>query len=1063
MRQILQSQSPGWDCLNGKPKHIRTFIALLFCLFSLHALAGVPPGRPNGAPPFALTVNGKITDDKGDALAGASVTEKGTKNSTLTKSDGTFTITVANERSKLVVSYVGYTVQEVSLTGNSGAVFVRMAPLNQTMEDVVIVGYGRQKKEGVVAAVSQTTGKVLERAGGVSNIGAALTGNVPGLITAQSTGLPGEEDPQILIRGRSTWNNSDPLVLVDGVERPMTSVDIGSVESVSVLKDASATAVFGSRGANGVILITTKRGQLGKASIRGTINTVMKRPSRLPGKMDSYDALSVRNEAIEYELALRPAGWVNYMPQDLLRKYRYPANQAEAERFPNVDWADALFHDYAMSYNANLNISGGTRFVKYFTSADFLHEGDLFKVYDNNRGYQPGFGFTRVNVRSNLDFNLTSSTLFKVNLSGSHGVRKSPWGFSGNQYGPWIDAYTTAPDVFLPKYSDGSWGFYAPNEGRAENSARSLAIGGVQYQTTTRLTTDFTLEQNLDRIIQGLRLSGTLSMDNTYVESNRGINDLFNDTQRKWIDPQTGLVIYKQAFDGVTNFDFQEGIKWAPAAGAVTGNQRRNFYQVQLNYAKTIARKHSVTAMGLMNRNITATNSEIPSFREDWVFRTTYTFNNKYSIEYNGAYNGSEKFSRENRFAFFSSGGVNWIVTNEKFMDNFPVLNLLKFRASYGQTGFDNVGGRWLYLTQWGYGGRSRLGITGEAAELSPYNWYRETAVGNPNVQWEVAEKFNFGTDFELFKGMIRGKVDLFQDKRSKILLANRPVPSYYGATPPVANLGRVNSKGYEVELHFNKTLGRNLRFWTDLNMTHTENRILEADNPALLPEYQKTEGKEIGQTYSYVSRGLYNNWDELYASTIHNTNDNQKLPGNYHIVDYNGDGIIDARDNIPYGYSGWPQNTYNATLGFDWKGLSVFVQFYAVNNATRQVVFNSLGSQSNVVYEEGSYWSKDNQDADVPMPRWLGTPAGYYRGTQYMYDGSYVRLKNAEISYTLSGGLLKRANLSSLRLYINGNNLYAWSKMPDDRESNFAGTGWASQGAYPTVKRYNLGANIIF
>jgi len=905
---------------------------------------------------------------------------------------------------------------------------------------------------------------VLERAGGVSNIGAALTGNVPGLITSQSTGLPGEEDPQIIIRGRSTWNNSNPLVLVDGVERPMTSVDIGSVETVTVLKDASATAVFGSRGANGVILITTKRGKTGKASIRGTVNTIMKVPSKLPGKLDSYDALRTRNEAIEYELALKPDAWNDYLPQAILNKYRNPANREEAERYPNVDWAKTLFKDYAMSHNANLNISGGTKFVKYFTSADFLHEGDLFKIYDNSRGYKPGFGFNRLNARTNLDFQLTPSTLFKVNLSGSYGVRKSPWGFSGNQYGAWIDAYTTAPDVFLPVYADGSWGYYAPNEGRAENSARSMAIGGVQYQTTTRITTDFSLDQNLDMFIKGLKFNGTVSMDNTFVESDRGINDLYNDTQRKWIDPETGAVVYKQAYDGVTNFDFQEGIKWAPAAGAVTGNQRRLFYQLQLNYAKTLAGKHALTAMGLLNRNITANGSMIPSYREDWVFRTTYSFDNKYTIEYNGAYNGSEKFSPQYRFAFFSSGGVNWLVSRENFMKHLPFVDLFKLRASYGQTGFDDVTGRFLYLTEWAYGGQSRLGMSSEAAELSPYNWYRESTVGNPNVQWEQADKMNVGVDLELFKGLVKAKVDMFQDKRSRILLANRTsVPSYYGATPPVANLGRVHSKGYEVELHLNYQLSKALRLWSDLNMTHTYNKVIDADNPALLPDYQKSEGKQIGQAYSYVSQGYYNTWDELYGSTMNNTNDNQKLPGNYYIVDYNGDGVIDAQDNIPYGHSGWPQNTYNATFGIDWKGLSAFVQFYGVNNTTRQVVFNSLGSQSHVVYDEGSYWSKNNVNGDVPMPRWLSTPAGYYRGNQYMYDGSYLRLKNAEIAYTINTGMVRKLGLESLRIYLNGNNLKVWSRMPDDRESNFAGTGWASQGAYPTLKRYNLGANITF
>lgn len=1042
--------------MNSKQKPLQWLLTAAVTLSM--ALVGAPLLAQD-----ARVVQGVVLDEKKLPVAGATVQVKQTTISTGTTQDGRFSLRVPADKHVLLISYVGMVTQEVNIR-NQSSVIINLKDSIVGLEDVVVVGYGRQKKESVVAAVATTTGKTLERAGGVSNIGAALTGNVPGLITAQSTGLPGEEDPQIIIRGRSTWNNSSPLILVDGVERPMNSVDIGSVETVTVLKDASATSVFGSRGANGVILITTKRGKTGKASIRGTVNTIMKVPSKLPGKADSYDALRTINEAIEYELALRPESWSQYYPQDIINKYRYPANLEEAERYPNVDWAKALFKDYAMSNNANINISGGTRFVKYFTSADFLHEGDLFKIYDNSRGYKPGFGFTRLNTRTNLDFQLTPSTLFKVNLSGSYGVRKSPWGFSGNQYGAWIDAYTTAPDVFLPVYADGSWGFYAPNEGRAENSARSLAIGGIQYQTTTRITTDFTLEQDLGMLVKGLRFNGTVSMDNTFIESNRGVNDLYNDVQRKWINPETGAVTYKQAFDGVTGFDFQEGTKWSPAGGDVSGNQRRLFYQLQLNYATNIAKKHGVTAMGLLNRNITANGSMIPSYREDWVFRTTYTYDNKYTIEYNGAYNGSEKFAPAYRFAFFSSGGVNWIVSKEKFMRDIAWLDLFKLRASYGQTGFDDVAGRFLYLTEWAYGGRARLGVTGEAAEQSPYNWYREATVGNPNVQWEQAEKFNIGADFELLKGFIRGKVDIFKDKRSKILLANRnSVPSYYGATPPVANLGKVNAQGYELELHFNYTTARNFRLWADLNMTHTKNRVIEADNPALLPAYQKSEGFQIGQAYSYVSRGYYNTWDELYGSTIHNANDNQKLPGNYYIVDYNGDGIIDAQDNIPYGHTGWPQNTYNATFGVDWKGLSAFVQFYGVNNVTRQVVFNSLGSQNHVVYDEGTYWSKDNPNADVPMPRWLSTPAGYYRGTQYMFDGSYLRLKNAEIAYTLSKGLVKRLGLESLRIYLNGNNLAVWSKMPDDRESNFAGTGWASQGAYPTVKRYNLGANITF
>lgn len=1008
----------------------------------------------------AQTVKGTVKSNTGETIPGATIVLKGTTRGVNTDASGEFSITCPPNQT-LVVSYVGYKTKEV-VVGAKTTINVVLEESLSELNEVVVVGYGRQRKEGVVASVTQTTNKELERAGGVSSIGAALTGNVPGLITNASTGLPGAEDPQILIRGRSSWNNSEPLILVDGVERPMTSVDISSVETITVLKDASATAVFGSRGANGVILITTKRGQTGKASIRATVNTIVKAPSKLPKKYDAYDALRIRNEAIEYELATRPEGWRNYLPEAILDKYRNPANLEEAERYPNVNWEEALFKSHAISNNANLNISGGTNLVKYFTSADFLQEADLFKVYDNRRGYQQGFGFNRLNVRSNLDFQLTKSTVLKTNLSGSYGIRKSPWGFSGSQYGPWIDAYNAAPDLFLPKYADGSWGFYAPNQARAENSALSLAIGGVQYQTTARITTDFTLEQDLDMLVKGLRAAGTVSLDNTFVESNRGVNDLYNNTQRKWINPETGVATYQQAVDGITGFDFQEGIKWAPAAGSIGASQRRLFYQFQLNYNKTIADRHNINLMALTNRNVFASGNTIPSYREDWVFRTTYNYHNRYTIEYNGAYNGSEQFAKDYRFAFFSSGGANWVISNEQFMKPIRFINSLKLRLSYGQTGFDNLGVRWPYLEQWAYGGRSRLGVNGEGAEQSPYTWYSQSTVGNPTVQWEESEKYNLGLDFELFKGFVKGKVDYFQDNRSKILLTGRSdVPSYFGAAPPVANLGAVKANGYEIELHFNKNLGKT-RLWADLNMTHTENTILERATPELLPDYQKPEGMQIDQTYSFVNKGIYNTWDQLYGSTMHNVNDNQKLVGNYYLVDYNGDGVIDSQDRIPYGHTGWPQNTYNATFGLDWKGFSAFVQFYAVNNATRQVVFTSLGSQSTTVYHEGEYWSPQNPTG-TPIPRWLTTPFSDYRGSQYMFDGSYLRLKNAEIAYNFTPERSRKLGLSSLRIYLNGNNLVAWSKMPDDRESNFAGTGWASQGAYPTVKRYNLGLNITF
>lgn len=1018
-----------------------------------------------------IIVSGTITSSEDKLpVPGVTIIVKGnSKIGVISDFEGKYKISLPSSGAILVFSSIGFKTIEKKVNGQA-VLNVVMAIDQTSLQEVVVVGYGKQKKESIVASISQVSGKTLERAGGVSNIGAALTGNVPGLVTSASTGMPGDEDPRIVIRGGSTWNDSSPLILVDGIERPMSSVDIGSVDSISVLKDASATAVYGVRGANGVILITTKRGSIGKAVIRARINTTMKVPSQLPNKYDAYDALMIKNQAIENELALSPSSWNDYLPQDVINKYRYPASQEERERYPNVDWANTLFKDFAMSQNASLNISGGTEFVKYFTSADFLHEGDLFRKYSNNRGYDPGYGFNRLNVRTNLDFKISSSTTFKVNLSGSHGVKKSPWGASGGEYTMWDAAYSTAPDVFLPYYeSDGSWGYYAPNEGKASNSVRNLAISGVQYLTTTQLATDFTLDQKLDMFVKGLNFIGTIALDNAFVEGDRGVNDLYNDTQQKYIDPLTGIVTYKKSYDSSNRFDFQEGVKWSPSAGTVRDKEtmRRLFYQTQLNYSVKLNSMHDITAMGLFSRNQNATGSETPHYREDWVFRTTYGYGGKYFAEYNGAYNGSEKFSKDNRFAFFSSGGVSWVLSKENFMKKTEsFIDLLKIRANYGEIGDDNVNGRWLYLTQWSYGGQSQLGTSGEGGESSPYVWYKESAVGNPDVHWEKVKKSNLGLDYGFFKGLIKGSVDYFQEDRTDILLSGdrRAIPSYYGATAPVANLGRVKNTGYELEVKFNYTFANGFNIWSEMNMTHSKNKVISADNPQLFPEYQKSENKAIGQAYSYVAQGYYNTWDQLYASTIQSTNNNQKLPGSYNVLDYNGDGVIDSKDNIPYGYSGTPQNTYNATVGFNWKKFSAFVQFYGVNNVTRQVVLGSLGSQNHVVYDNGSLWSKDNTNADSPMPRWLSTPSGYNDAQRYMYDGSYVRLKNAEIAYTFDGGtLVKSLGIQNIRVYINGDNLCFWSKMPDDRESNYAGTGWASQGAYPTAKRFNLGANIIF
>ncbi len=374
-----------------------------------------------------INITGTVVDDNGEPVIGASVVLKGKAGvGTVTDFDGVFKMAVPSQNSVIVISYVGMNTKEIKV-GNRKNIKVVLTEDAAQLEQVVVVGYGQQKKASIVGAITQTDEKVLQKHEGISSLGQALTGNLPGLITYSSTGMPGEEEPKIIIRSQSSWNGSDPLVLVDGVERPMSSVDMSSVATISVLKDASATAVYGVKGANGVILITTKRGQEGKAVVNLKANMTMKVASKLPEKYDSYDTFILKNRVLQREFAKNGASaWAGVKPMDIINKYRYPANMEEWDRYANVDWEDVMFRSSTMSYSMNANISGGSKLVKYYAAVDYVHEGDLFRQFKNKRGYQAGYGYNRLNMRSNIDFRITGTTELSVNLFGSNGVRPTP-------------------------------------------------------------------------------------------------------------------------------------------------------------------------------------------------------------------------------------------------------------------------------------------------------------------------------------------------------------------------------------------------------------------------------------------------------------------------------------------------------------------------------------------------------------------------------------------------------------------------------------------------------------
>ena len=776
----------------------------------------------------ADTVKGTVIDDTGEPLIGVTVMVVGVPGGTVTDLDGNYTIDVPNiKKNELRFTYVGMETLTVRVNSRT-TVNVEMKVADSALDELVVVGYGQQKKASVVGAITQTSGKVLERTG-VTSVGAALTGNLPGVITMASSGMPGEEDPQIIIRSASTWNGSDPLVLVDGIERDMSSVDISSIESISVLKDASATAVYGVKGANGVILITTKRGKEGNAVVSVKANMTAKVASKLPDKFDAYDTFYLLNNSIEREAALNAQGWGNYTPVAIIDKYRHPANTEEWDRYPNTDWEDALFKKSAMSYNASVSVSGGTKLVKYFAAADFTHEGDLFKQYDNGRGYSTGFGYNRINVRSNLDFTLTKTTELTVNLFGSNATQKTPWDYNGDGNSYWGSAYKSAPDAMRPIYSNGMWGWYAPRDADVPNSVRILATGGDKTSTNTRINSDMAFVQKLDFVTKGLSFRAKLALDYRFLEANRGINDQYHEGQLYWVNPTDGSE-HPKTPDPQTGLDVTVNpILWGYQAGSVDVNQtfRRLYYSFQFDYNRSFG-QNEVTALALFSREKTTGGSSFPVYREDWVFRLTYNWAYRYFAEFNGAYNGSEKFGPKKRFEFFPSMSIGWMLSSEPFMEWATANNALttfKIRASIGKVGDDHAGGRHLYQTQYSYGGNVQMGTINP--QNSPYTFYTISRLGNENISWETVEKQNIGVDYSFLGGMFAGSVDFFKDKRTDIILTGdqrSSIPSYFGAEAPTANLGRMDSHGYELELRFNRQIGNDMRVWANLSMTHATN-----------------------------------------------------------------------------------------------------------------------------------------------------------------------------------------------------------------------------------------------
>jgi TonB-linked SusC/RagA family outer membrane protein len=1014
-----------------------------------------------------VKVEGTVFDENSQTLVGATVVVKGTSIGTTTDVNGRFEIEMPPELNELMFSYIGFLSETVVIDKTQGleqTISVSLWPNLTTLEEFVVIGYGVQRKESVVGAITQVKGEELMRSGGVTTVGQALAGRLPGVTTIASTGRPGDESPNIYIRGRSSWSSrSQPLVLVDGIERPMNEVDNGDIESISVLKDASATAVFGVKGANGVILITTKRGKEGKAQLSVGVNSTSKFTGKLPRKLESFDGIMAMNEAIERTMPYESdgwSGWKDYVPMDIANKYRNPADEWESYVYPNVDWRDYMMKDFAMDHRVNLSVRGGTERAKYYGALTYSHVGDIFdgSGIDNGKGYSPDFRYDRFNYRTNIDFDLTASTRFSVNLSGMYGLQKS------NDYANRRDKfiygslYVLAPSVFYPRYDDGLWGKHPQEVFDTQNPAMLMVSSGAWTNHRVQVNSDFVLDQKLDFVLKGLKFRGTLAHDNRFL-GQRGIDDpLLSGNQGnvvvRMINPNDGSEIISDP-GGKNQFDFVV-VPWTlkPLQISSGATFRKLYYQLALNYDRRFADVHNLSVLALMSREEYGQGSVMKTYREDWVGRLTYDYASRYFLDVNGAYNGSEKFGPGYRFELFPSVALGWMISNENFMANtYAWLDNLKIRGSYGLVGDDEVGERWAYVDQWGVGGRVYMDPGRGWRGLSPYEMYRERLVGNPNIRWESAIKSNVGLEISLFKRFLSISADYFNEYRKDILVYGRDriLPAFIGIAAADANLGEAKVNGFEITAEINYQVNSSLTLMASGFYTMAKDEILFKEEPKLRDAYLNDKGGAIGQPRVQLPNTIMTSWDDVYMSPRQEGGLNATRPGYYSVIDFNGDGIIDNKDFVPYGFPFRPKNTWNATIGAEYKKWSFMVQFFGAYNAFKEFNTATFRAGTPLFFEHMTdYWTVDNPNNTNTLPSWKGQ--GATDPLRDWYDASYVKIQNIELSYNFN------TLGTSYKVFVNGNDLFTWSHLPDQRQEDKD-----SWGNYPMFRRVNIGLNVNF
>ena len=1014
----------------------------------------------------SIVVTGVVTDTNKEPMIGVNVSISNIPGlGAITDLNGKYSIKMPPYH-KLVFTYIGFEKVEV-LVKEQRTVNVTMKEASaREIDEVVITGTGAQKKLTVTGAITNVDVDVLKAnpSGSMAN---ALAGNVPGILAMQTSGKPGSVS-EFWIRGISTFGASNSaLVLVDGFERSLDEINVEDVESFSVLKDASATAIYGSKGANGVVLITTKHGKAGKINISAKAETFYNMLTQVPDFVDGYTYASMANEA-KITRNLEPL-----YKADELEIFRLGL---DPDLYPNVNWIDELLRKGSWSTRATLSMNGGGNTARYYVSGSYLDQQGMYKVDKALKDYNTNANFRRWNYRMNVDIDITKSTLLKVGVSGS--LQKA------NDSGVGSDAIWTAlmgyNAIMVPKlYSNGYVPAYGNDNGDRFNPWVQATMTGYRENWKNNIQTNVTLEQKLDFITKGLRFVGRFGYD---TENNNWIN------RRKW--PEQWKAKRFRATDGTLDYDrVAEERKMFQESGS--DGLRNEFFEAELHYSRGFKHHHlggtlkynqssKIKTVGLgddLKEGIARRNQGLAG-------RFTYNWNYRYFIDFNFGYTGSENFAAGHRFGFFPAISGAWNIAEESLIKkHLKWMNMFKIRYSYGKVGNDNLGNtRFPYL----YDIETMTKKDGDkTVDTGGYNFgdytfdryyggMRYSSLSSPNVTWEIATKHDLGIDFSFFNDKLSGSVDYFNEKREGIYMLREYLPGIVGLeSNPSANVGKVTSEGFDGHFTFRQKLGA-VGLTIRSNITYSKNEIVDRDEENNYYWYKMQKGHRVNQARGLISLGLFKDYDDIRNSPVQDFDGYKVMPGDIKYKDVNGDGKIDGNDQVAIGATTKPNLIYGFGIAANWKGLDVNLHFQGAGKSTYFIdgstvhMFKLGDGWGNVLSEmaNSNRWisadisgdpATENPNAEYPRLSYGPNSNNYQQSTYWLRNGSYLRLKTVEVGYTLPTQLVNKVHFNTVRIFFVGTNLLTWSafKLWDPEMGSTDGK------RYPLSKNLSLGISV--